>query len=299
MDKCCIDVIKRHADELVKKMNVDRVILNLNNLKVLTDATREQLEAERSRYTKSRKLLDMLTTKGRNAFTPLRMALMKAGDFLLAKKLHDSFKELSSKQEHTEQRKPLVIDLDKNDEKDESKTSETGNSQRCMINIGDNYFVVARMYKGELGIHIRQFEETKEGKLFPTKKGVTFPLPRWVFFSNLEPDISDCLKSHSDLETEQTWHLGGGVYAKINPEYPIVNVRHYWKPDDAEDPVPTKRGVMLNKFRLDNLREVMEKMKDFVPEIEETLPCMYGDDHMNQEGMLRCRECNPFGFEDY
>ncbi|KAK3105617.1 hypothetical protein FSP39_001917 [Pinctada imbricata] len=254
MDKCCTDVIKRHADELVKKMNVDRVILNLNNLKVLTDETREQLEAERSRYTKSRKLLDMLTTKGRSAFTPFRMALMKAGDFLLAKKLHENFKELSSKQEHTEQRKPLVIDLDKNDEKDESegsKISETENSQRCMINIGDNYFAVAKMYKGELGIHNR-------------------------------PDT-----------------LVEGFYAKINPEYPIVNIRHYWKPDDAEDPVPTKRGVMLNKFRLDNLREVMEKMKDFVPEIEETLPCMYGDDHMNQEGMIRCRECNPFGFEDY
>ncbi|KAK3109163.1 hypothetical protein FSP39_024437 [Pinctada imbricata] len=244
----------------------------------------------------------MITSKGRISFTSFRIALIKAGDLLLAKELLEDSKQLSGKQDQLERSKPLVIDLDKSEEKSEfgsDNTSENGSSQRSMINIGNNCFVVAKTYKGELNVHIRQFEETKAGRLFPTKKGVVFPLPRWALFMNLEPDISDCLKSYSELESEQCWHLGGGVYAKINSEYPTVNIRHYWKPDDAEQPVPTKRGVMLNKFRLDNLRDAMEKLKEFVPEIEDAVPCMYGDDHMNQEGMLRCPECSPFDYEKY
>ncbi|KAK3104646.1 hypothetical protein FSP39_007059 [Pinctada imbricata] len=189
----------------------------------------------------------MITSKGRISFTSFRIALIKAGDLLLAKELLEDSKQLSGKQDQLERSKPLVIDLDKSEEKSEfgsDNTSENGSSQRSMINIGNNCFVVAKTYKGEL-----------------------------------------------NLESEQCWHLGGGVYAKINSEYPTVNIRHYWKPDDAEQPVPTKRGVMLNKFRLDNLRDAMEKLKEFVPEIEDAVPCMYGDDHMNQEGMLRCPEC--------
>lgn len=102
-----------------------------------------------------------------------------------------------------------------------------------------------------------------------------------------------------DLESEQTWHLGGGVYASITPDYPTVNIRHFWQPDDATEPVPTKRGIILNNFRFGKLQKAMEEIKDCVPEMNDVTPCMYSDDHMNQEGMLRCRECNPFEYEMY
>ena len=120
-----------------------------------------------------------------------------------------------------------------------------------------------------------------------------------MFFESLVSDIAEGLKSYSDLESEQTWHLGGGVYASIAPEYPTVNIRHFWQPVDATEPMPTKRGIILNNFRFGKLQKAMGEIKDCVPEMNDVTPCMYSDDHMNQEGMLRCRECNPFEYGMY
>ena len=172
----------------------------------------------------------------------------KAGNFALAKQLHeDSNASASNQIANFDLHRPLVIDFGQskeiqNDEMKEKTTycqspvidldqdatslQENGNDkrndkQRCFLNIGDNFFVTANTYNGQLRIHIREYNASSNGKrLFPTKKGVTFTLQRWVQFKSMIPDIAESLESHSDMDSEQSWHLGGGVYAIINPEYP-------------------------------------------------------------------------------
>jgi hypothetical protein len=50
-----------------------------------------------------------------------------------------------------------------------------------------------------------------------------------------------------------TMHLGGGVYITINPKYPTMDIRHFWKPSDSDKPVATGKGVALSKHKWDRL----------------------------------------------
>ena len=190
---------------------------------------------------------------------------------------------------------PLVIDLNAMvPPKEEADTPE----RRCMLDIGDNHFVVAGTYNGQLSIHIRQFEKSAAGKLFPTKKGVTFPLNRWLNLESIEETLADSLKAHDKVDSELTWHLGGGVNATISPLYPTIDIRHFWKPQFEDKPIPTRKGIVLTRKRFEKLQGVIQIIRDFVPELDRTVPCMMNDDHQNQEGMLNCPECTPFGYDE-
>ncbi|KAK3108066.1 hypothetical protein FSP39_000533 [Pinctada imbricata] len=293
------EVIRKNYDTLLKKMNLNKVVKNLHDMRILTSEMKEKIDNEKSIFAKGKIMIDNIIHRGPHAFMAFRMALMKAGDYHLAKILLEESK--STKGEGTEKQldRDLVIDLDNDSDQTAEQSKESLNQQRCMINLGDNIYLVVKTYNGDLTIHIRQFEETLDGKLFPTKKGVIFPLHRWVLFLSYEENITKCLKSHSDLEEEQSWHLGGGVFAKIHPDYPNVNIRHFWKPENSAGPVPTKKGVILNRFRYNNLLEGMKKIQEVVPELMNIEPCPYSDDHQNQQGMLDCKECTPFPMHSY
>lgn len=63
-------------------------------------------------------------------------------------------------------------------------------------------------FKDEINIHICHFTESN-GRHFATKKEVTFPLPRWVMFESLLPDIEICLQN-KDNSCKMKWHIGEG-----------------------------------------------------------------------------------------
>ena len=73
-------------------------------------------------------------------------------------------------------------------------------------------------------IHIRHFSESN-GLHFPTKKGVIFPLPRWLQFECLLDEIEEYLQNHRSQEEEMKWHIGGGVYVSLTPDFPTVDIR--------------------------------------------------------------------------
>lgn len=78
----------------------------------------------------------------------------------------------------------------------------------------------------------------------------------------------------------------------------MVNIRHWWKPDDTTNPCPTKKGVILSKNKWKQLKDTMTVMRDFVPELNDaSIGCT--EDHENQMGMLQCPECNPFDYGQY
>jgi hypothetical protein len=150
-------------------------------------------------------------------------------------------------------------------------------------------------YKGVIYVHIRHLTES-HGRFIATKKGVTFPLDRWLKFESLLPDIQNRL-NQTGRENEEQWHIGGGVFVSLSAGHSTVDIRHFWKPSGAEEPVPTRKGVTLNKNKLSRLITAVEEMHECVPELEDTELCMFSESHQNQLGMLSCPECTPFGYD--
>lgn len=187
----------------------------------------------------------------------------------------------------------------RNFEKPENTFLERQKSQeeRCRFSLDDfnDLFLTAVPFKDEINIHIRHFT-VSNGRFFPTKKGVTFSLQRWLKFESLLQDIEHHLKDNGDSK-EMKWHIGGGVYVSLNPGYPTVDIRHFWKPNDAVEPVPTRKGVTLNNQKLTRLLQVVEQVRECVPELNQTELCAFSESHQNQLGMLSCPECTPFGYE--
>uniref|UniRef100_K1QKF7 Uncharacterized protein n=1 Tax=Magallana gigas TaxID=29159 RepID=K1QKF7_MAGGI len=156
-------------------------------------------------------------------------------------------------------------------------------------------FVTAVPFKEEINIHIRHFKQSN-GRYFATKKGVTFPLPRWVKFESLLPELEKYLQN-KESSSEMKWHIGGSVYVSLHPGYSTVDIRHFWKPEDAVDPVPTRKGVTLNKQKVTRLLQAAQEVRECVPELNDTELCAFSESHQNQLGMLSCPECTPFGYE--
>ena len=48
---------------------------------------------------------------------------------------------------------------------------------------------------------------------------------------------------------------------------------------------------MTDEF--DTLVKLKAEIEQVIPELNSVQPCWMSEDHMNQEGMLRCAECNP------
>uniref|UniRef100_A0A8W8P1B1 Transcriptional coactivator p15 (PC4) C-terminal domain-containing protein n=1 Tax=Magallana gigas TaxID=29159 RepID=A0A8W8P1B1_MAGGI len=121
---------------------------------------------------------------------------------------------------------------------------------------------------------------------------------RWLKFESLLPDIQDFIDNVGREDGEVQWHIGGGVFVSLSSGYPTVDIRHFWKPDDAPEPIPTKKGVTLNRNKLARLRDALNEIHECVPELQDTELCMFSDSHQNQIGMLNCTECTPFGYDD-
>ena len=101
--------------------------------------------------------------------------------------------------------------------------------------------------------------------------------------------------SGEEIETYQL-HVGGGVHVTVDPKFPTVDIRHFWKPFDCDKPVPTRKGVALNRHKWSRLCDTMDVMREFVPELNTTAVCY--DSHRNDLEALSCKECYPFEREE-
>lgn len=101
-------------------------------------------------------------------------------------------------------------------------------------------------------------------------------------FESPLPDIQSYIDNVAQENEEAQWHVGRGVFVSLSPNNPTVDVRHFWKPDDATKPVPTKKCVTLNRNKLARLLNAVEEMHGYVPELEDTELCMLSDSHQNQ-----------------
>ena len=295
------DLIRVHYKTLVRKMKTSSVAEHLFTSNIITDEMRQKVEAEKTSYDQNRSLLSIVLRRGPNAFMGLRMALMKAGQIDLSKLLSNSGDSMSEYEKKLVMARSLVINTAEKrcveyQTKSGPQVQQMSQEERCRISLDDfnELFLTVVTFKDKINIHIRHFSAANNG-LVPTKKGVTFPLSRWLMFESILPDIEKYLQSRSGEETK--WHIGGGVYVSITPGYTTVDIRHYWKPDDALEPIPTRKGVTLNKHKLTKLLKAIEKVRECVPELNDTDLCAFSESHQNQLGMLNCSECTPFGYE--
>lgn len=141
--------------------------------------------------------------------------------------------------------------------------------------------------------------ETREDQKIPTIKGVSLTLSRCLVMEGKKEEI-DCLYKKS-LEgkldrDEYVMHLGGGIQITISFKYHVVDIRHFWKHEQSDKPVATKKGISLNQFKWERLCDIMELIRDFVPEIDQAYICTYS--HNNEIELSACKECNPFGLSD-
>lgn len=276
-----------------------RVAEHMYTSNIITDEMRQQIEAEKTTYDQNRKLISIILRRGSRAFVGLRMALMKASQADLSRLLMNNDDETKSEYEKKlAMARSLVIPTkERGDSRKESKKATHQQSQepKCRIGLDDfnDLFLTVMPYNGTVYIHIRHLAES-HGRLIATKKGVAFPLACWLKFESLLPDIQDYIDNIGKEDGEMQWHVGGGVFVSLSLGYPTVDIRHFWRPDDSPEPIPTKKGVTLNRNKLARLRDALEEIHESVPDLKDTELCMLSESHQNQLGMLNCLECTPF-----
>jgi hypothetical protein len=105
--------------------------------------------------------------------------------------------------------------------------------------------------------------------------------------------MEEALKNYSEREIEETWYLGSNIFVVASKEYPLLDFRHYRKPDPNEEVVPTTKGVKLNHKKLENLKNVASVIRDFIPQEYVNYPVLPSQmDLQSLEGLLHIQEIN-------
>jgi hypothetical protein len=150
------------------------------------------------------------------------------------------------------------------------------------FNIGVNRNVIVEKQDGDLVVLI---EETG------TDKKIVFTGKRWAQFLLLIEDVDNAVDQLNARQyvSYQT-HIGGKWYVSITTGFMCVNLRQFYL-HTTLGVRPTKNGIALRLPEWIKLKEVITEVTKIMPAAE---PCYIQEDHQNQEGWLRCIECNPF-----
>lgn len=99
-------------------------------------------------------------------------------------------------------------------------------------------------------------------------------------FANMKKAIQNLIlprkavTNYSTRQIDETWYLGSNLYATAFKEYPLLDLRHYWKPNPNGNMVSTTKGVKLNRQKLENLKNATLAIQDFIPKGSAEYPCL-------------------------
>lgn len=138
-----------------------------------------------------------------------------------------------------------------------------------MFDLGDDVYLTANRCENDntVKVDLRQYVQQGNYKPYPTKKGISMSPGEWLMLENFMEAMAAALNNYSERQIEETWFLGGNIFMKASKDYPLVDCRHYWKPDPHGDFVPTTKGIKLNRKRLENLRNASLVIRDYVPSL--------------------------------
>ena len=163
----------------------------------------------------------------------------------------------------------------------------------------NSVFVSVTRRRGVTNVHIRKYLLV-EGKQSPSKSGAILKPIRWKTFTSRLDLIKkrvDDLDTDQDVDVRQ--HLGGNWYVSVTEGFNCVDFRQFWLPPGEDAVVGTKRGIALKISEFKRLVDLTDEINASVPGFEQIELCIERNDHLNQEGALRCSECNPNDFQNW
>lgn len=89
----------------------------------------------------------------------------------------------------------------------------------------------------------------------------------WLTLEYFLSGTEAALKNYSEQDSESSWYLGGNINITASKEYPLPDIRHYWKPDPNGEFKPTTKGVKLNRAKLQNLQDVTSIIRNYIPQL--------------------------------
>ena len=176
------------------------------------------------------------------------------------------------------------------------------NDELCQLDIGNDCYVVAKPFKGEILVHVRKYGKQNDGGLFPTKKGIALSLEKWKKLEEWKAQFIDeeILKYRNNQEVDYMAHLGGNYYVTLKKGYPCVNIRRWFLPENQQEIVPTKTGIALSFDQWEKVKLAMILVRDLLKnQLDNITFCEFTDSHAGQLGALRCSNCNPNTYMDY
>jgi hypothetical protein len=185
-------------------------------------------------------------------------------------------------------------------------TQSRGNGSQeslCQLDIGGQVFVVAKLWRGNILIHIRKYD-TEKGRTFPTERGVTLQLRQWNHLRANTQHVDESvvtIKQGKEVRLFKLFtHLGANLRVCVDHKFPGVDIRQWWWCDESESTKPSKKkGMFLNFEQWEKLKDTFQVMEDFLLELNSSIPCAMQEDHQNQEGALRCSFCNPNDYKNW
>ena len=121
-------------------------------------------------------------------------------------------------------------------------------------------------------------------------------MSRWKLLCANSEEITAAVLARKNYET----HLGGNVFTRVSKEFPFrVDIRQFFIPQGEATPNPTQKGISLHFTEWKDVLKSEEELVEDFPALKEIVPCLLSEDHQNQEGMLKCAECNPATHADW
>ena len=158
--------------------------------------------------------------------------------------------------------------------------------------LGNLRFLSVEEFKGQIYVHIRQFEENPVStKLYPTQKGCAVtPIP----FANLlkiVPDIDERiveLRTPNSREFKYSVHLGEATFCTMESGYHCINLRTYYSRDNRL--MATRKGISLRLDEWDIVKSKFDEIKELSPILADAKP--WDTDFKHNEA--ECENCIAF-----
>ena len=166
------------------------------------------------------------------------------------------------------------------------------NKVLATYNLGENLHLQVLHSRGEKRIDIRKWDNARN----PTKNGVSLTLQRFVRMLRFEHEVLNdfgAIKVGTKLDVQR--HIGGPLMLSINGKYKNAQLSEWYIPSTEQKPRPSYKGLSLSHGNWLQIMGLVPELMRNVSDLATTYPCFLHDDHQNQQGALRCRECTPWG----
>ena len=130
-------------------------------------------------------------------------------------------------------------------------------------------------------VDIRTYENDR-----PTIKGVSLTIENMMalkkHLTELHRDLQELVCKATPVN--KRIDIGNSLFVTINSEFRCINIRRWFKPQNMDQLLPSKKGIALNLSQFSALKNILN-----------ALPCLHGDDIYS---VFNCNKCSPYNMID-